>query len=37
MVLAALELPKVSQANPPNYCQWKLLRKYQKKLKEIGE
>ena len=30
----AAKLLKATRANPSNYCQWKLLRQYQKKLKK---
>ena len=30
----AAKLLKATRANPSNYCQWKLLRKYQKKLRK---
>jgi protein-tyrosine phosphatase len=33
----AAKLLKVSRANPSNYCQWKLLRKYQKKLRKCNQ
>ena len=31
---AAGKILKATRANPSNYCQWKLLRQYQKKLKK---
>jgi len=34
---AAAKILKATRANPSNYCQWKLLRKYQNKLKEISK
>ncbi len=33
---AASKLLQDCRANPTNYCQWKMLRKYQKKMKQGG-